>query len=150
MSLPTRDEAWDLVCEWIASDSLRKHVLGVEAGVLAYARRFGGNEALWGVTALSVHYLLLLPARVPHIPRDDPGAHGHPRGPPRHSRAHDLPPQPHPGRGGTRASPWTSRARPGSLSLLGPLVTHELTGLIMAVAYVCPSKQFPAMLKSAR
>ena len=33
MPTPTRDEAWDLVCEWIQSDSLRKHVLAVEAAM---------------------------------------------------------------------------------------------------------------------
>ena len=36
---PTRDEAWELVCEWTESDSLRKHVLGVEAAMRAYAER---------------------------------------------------------------------------------------------------------------
>jgi predicted hydrolase (HD superfamily) len=56
MSQPTRDEAWDLVCEWIDSDSLRKHVLGVEACMRAYAERGGEDAALWGVTGL-VHDL---------------------------------------------------------------------------------------------
>jgi predicted hydrolase (HD superfamily) len=56
MDGPTRDDAWDLVCEWIASDSLRKHVLGVEAAMLAYARRDGEDEELWGITGL-VHDL---------------------------------------------------------------------------------------------
>src|SRR3954447_3820873 len=56
MTLPPRDEAWELVCEWISSDSLRKHVLGVEAGMRAYARRDGADEELWGVTGL-VHDL---------------------------------------------------------------------------------------------
>ena len=36
MPTPTRDEAWDLVCEWIQSDSLRKHVLAVEAAMRAF------------------------------------------------------------------------------------------------------------------
>jgi putative nucleotidyltransferase with HDIG domain len=49
---PTREEAWDLVCEWIASDSLRKHLLGVEAAMRAYAARFGEDEELYGVTGL--------------------------------------------------------------------------------------------------
>ena len=49
---PTRDEAWELVCEWIASDSLRKHLLGVEAAMRAYAERFGEDEELYGVTGL--------------------------------------------------------------------------------------------------
>ncbi len=47
-----RDEAWRLFCEWTESDSLRKHVLGVEAAMRAYARRFGEDEELWGVTGL--------------------------------------------------------------------------------------------------
>ena len=34
---PTRDDAWKLFCEWTESDSLRKHVLGVEAAMRAYA-----------------------------------------------------------------------------------------------------------------
>jgi putative nucleotidyltransferase with HDIG domain len=52
----TRDEAWALVQEWIQSDSLRKHLLGVEAGMRAYARRYGEEEELWAVTGL-VHDL---------------------------------------------------------------------------------------------
>jgi putative nucleotidyltransferase with HDIG domain len=49
---PTRDEAWELVREWVQSDSLRKHLLGVEVGMRAYARRFGEDEELYGVTGL--------------------------------------------------------------------------------------------------
>jgi predicted hydrolase (HD superfamily) len=56
MDGPTRDDAWDLVCEWIASDSLRKHVLGVEAAMRAYARQGGEDEEVWGITGL-VHDL---------------------------------------------------------------------------------------------
>ena len=41
MDLPDRKAALELVEEWIASDSLRKHVLAVEAAVRAYARHFG-------------------------------------------------------------------------------------------------------------
>jgi putative nucleotidyltransferase with HDIG domain len=47
-----RDEAWRLFCEWTESDSLRKHVLAVEAGMRAYAREWGEDEELWGVTGL--------------------------------------------------------------------------------------------------
>jgi putative nucleotidyltransferase with HDIG domain len=56
MPEPTREDAWNLVCEWIASDSLRKHVLGVEAAMRAYARQGGEDEELWGITGL-VHDL---------------------------------------------------------------------------------------------
>jgi putative nucleotidyltransferase with HDIG domain len=56
MPEPTREDAWNLVCEWISSDSLRKHVLGVEAAMRAYAREGGEDEELWGITGL-VHDL---------------------------------------------------------------------------------------------
>jgi putative nucleotidyltransferase with HDIG domain len=56
MASPTRQEAWDLVCEWIESDSLRKHVLGVEAAMRAYAERAGADPETWGIAGL-VHDL---------------------------------------------------------------------------------------------
>jgi len=56
MADPTRDDAWALVCEWIESDSLQKHVLGVEAAMCAYARRDGEDEEKWAITGL-VHDL---------------------------------------------------------------------------------------------
>jgi putative nucleotidyltransferase with HDIG domain len=56
MPEPTREDTWNLVCEWISSDSLRKHLLGVEAAMRAYARDGGEDEELWGITGL-VHDL---------------------------------------------------------------------------------------------
>jgi putative nucleotidyltransferase with HDIG domain len=50
--MPNRDDAWKLLCEYTQSESLRKHALAVEACVRAYARKLGGNEALWGLAAL--------------------------------------------------------------------------------------------------
>ena len=53
MPLPlTRDEAWALFCEWTPSESLRRHVLAVEACMRAYARRYGEDEERWGLTGL--------------------------------------------------------------------------------------------------
>ncbi len=49
---PSRDDAWKLFCEWTESDSLRKHVLGVEAAMVAYAREGGENEELWAATGI--------------------------------------------------------------------------------------------------
>jgi putative nucleotidyltransferase with HDIG domain len=48
----TRGQAWDILCEFTKSESLRRHALGVEACVTAYARRFGEDEEKWSVTAL--------------------------------------------------------------------------------------------------
>jgi putative nucleotidyltransferase with HDIG domain len=52
VAAPSRDEAWELFCEWTKSDSLRKHVLGVEAAMRAYARKYGEDEELWAVTGI--------------------------------------------------------------------------------------------------
>ena len=52
MTQPTRADALALVHEWTQSDSLRKHMLSVETAMRAYARRFGEDEELWGVTGL--------------------------------------------------------------------------------------------------
>jgi putative nucleotidyltransferase with HDIG domain len=49
---PSREAAWGLVEEWVQSDSLRKHLLGVETGMRAYARRFGEDEEMYAVTGL--------------------------------------------------------------------------------------------------
>ncbi len=48
----TRDEAWQLLCEYTQSDSLRKHALSVEAAMRHYARRFAEDQEKWGVTGL--------------------------------------------------------------------------------------------------
>ena len=56
MAEPTRNDAWELFCEWTESDSLRKHALGVEAAMRAYARKFDQDEERWAVTAI-VHDL---------------------------------------------------------------------------------------------
>lgn len=47
-----REEAWKLVTAWTQSDSLRKHMLSVEAGMRAYARRAGEDEERWGIVGL--------------------------------------------------------------------------------------------------
>ena len=51
MSL-SRNEAWALVTEHTQGESLRKHMLAVEAAVRGYARLWGEDEDDWGVVAL--------------------------------------------------------------------------------------------------
>jgi putative nucleotidyltransferase with HDIG domain len=48
----SRVAAWALMTEYTASESLRKHMLAVEAAVRGYARLYGENEEEWGVVAL--------------------------------------------------------------------------------------------------
>lgn len=48
----TRERAWALLTEFTQGDSLLKHAQAVEAAVRGYARQFGEDEEVWGVTAL--------------------------------------------------------------------------------------------------
>lgn len=48
----TRDNGWALLTEFVRSESLRRHCLGVETAVRAYARKYGENEEEWGFIAL--------------------------------------------------------------------------------------------------
>jgi len=50
--VPTREDAWKLLCEYTQSESLRKHMLAVETCVRAYARKSGADEETWGLAAL--------------------------------------------------------------------------------------------------
>jgi putative nucleotidyltransferase with HDIG domain len=47
-----RDTAWSIVTEFTESESLRRHMLAVECAMRAYAPRFGGDSDLWGVVGL--------------------------------------------------------------------------------------------------
>jgi predicted hydrolase (HD superfamily) len=142
MALPTRAEAWDLVYQWVASDSLRKHMLAVEAAMRTYARKYGADEEMWGITGL-VHDLDF--DRYPNM--DDP-VDGHPRTSLRLFRELGWPAE-------------LIHAVEGHADFLGiPRVSQmdkalmavdELTGLIMAVGYVRPSKDLrDVQVKSVR
>jgi putative nucleotidyltransferase with HDIG domain len=53
--MPTRDEAWELLCEYTKGESLRRHALAVETAMRAAAARYGGEDAdvdEWGMTGL--------------------------------------------------------------------------------------------------
>ena len=47
-----RQAAYDLVCQYTQSESLRRHMLAVEAAVRAYAKKFGEDEEKWGIVGL--------------------------------------------------------------------------------------------------
>ena len=50
--MPTRDDAWELLCEFTKGESLRKHALAVEAVMKAYALRLGEDEENWGLAGM--------------------------------------------------------------------------------------------------
>ena len=55
MTTPTREEAWELLCEYTKGDSLRKHGLAVETAMRACAQRYGDADAdkdEWGLVGL--------------------------------------------------------------------------------------------------
>lgn len=47
-----RNQAWDIVCEFVQSDSLRKHMLSVEFAMRAYAEHYGEDQERWGLVGL--------------------------------------------------------------------------------------------------
>jgi putative nucleotidyltransferase with HDIG domain len=47
-----REQAWDIVCEFVQSDSLRKHMLSVEIAMRAYAEHYGEDVDSWGLVGL--------------------------------------------------------------------------------------------------
>jgi predicted hydrolase (HD superfamily) len=51
-SLPSRSEALALMHEYTSNESLRKHMLAVEAAMRAYAERLGEDPARWGLAGL--------------------------------------------------------------------------------------------------
>src|SRR3954468_24648764 len=53
--MPTREEAWELLCEYTKGKSLRQHALAVEAAMRAAASRYGGTDEdvdEWGMTGM--------------------------------------------------------------------------------------------------
>ena len=127
MPQDSRDEAWDLLCEWTESDSLRRHMLAVEAAMRAYAPRFDGDVELWGLTGL-LHDLDY--ERYPDLET------GHPRYALDELEAPRLPAGAGPrGRLARGLISGVSRETPMEKTLFA---VDELSGFILAVAYVRP------------
>ncbi len=55
-TLPSREATWDLVTEFITSETLRRHCLAVETAMRAYARKYGEPEDEWGIVGLVHDY----------------------------------------------------------------------------------------------
>ncbi len=125
----SRDEAWDLLSEWVTSDSLRRHCLAVEAAMRAYARRFAADEELWGVTGL------LHDADYERHPDMDDEAAGHPRSIMAHLESIDAPPEMVRAIGSHADFMHISRDSQMEKALHS---VDELAGFLVACAYVRP------------
>lgn len=127
---PTREQAWELLNEYTKNKNLVKHALAVEAGMRAYARRFCEDEEKWGVVGL-IHDF-------------------------EYEKYPDLGPEGHPFKGSQimRELGWSEEliraVQAHAPDLTGVTLdtqmekaifaVDELTGLIIAVALVRPSK----------
>ena len=76
MTLPSRTEALALMHEYTASESLRKHMLAVEAAMRAYAEKFGEDPERWGLAGLIHDFDYERYPNAAHSPMEEHPAHG--------------------------------------------------------------------------
>jgi putative nucleotidyltransferase with HDIG domain len=125
----SRAEAWNLLTDWVQSESLRRHCLAVEASMAAYARKRGADEELWAVTGL------LHDADYERHPDMDDEADGHPRTIMRELEARDAPPEIVEAIAGH--APYLGIARETDLART-LFAVDELSGFVLACAAVRP------------
>ena len=65
----TKQEAWEIVCEFTKSEGLRKHGLAVSVCVEAYAHKFGEDPEKWAVTAMLHDFDWEIHPQLPDHPR---------------------------------------------------------------------------------
>lgn len=142
MPLPKRSDALELMNEWVDADGLRRHMLAVEAAMRVYARHYGEDEELWGLTGL-LHDL-----DYDRFPDMEDEENGHPRSALRLFREQEYPPEfihaieAHATFLGVPRSSRLDKAL---------LACDELTGLILACAYVRPDRDLRGVrLKSVK
>ena len=131
-ALPDRDSALALMHEYTASESLRKHMLSVEAAMRAYAERLGQDPERWGLAGLLHDFDYERFPNDAHSPTEEHPAHGvgvlRERGYPEDvleaimGHAH-----------------YTGVARESAMAKT-LFAVDELTGLITATALVKPSR----------
>ncbi len=122
----SRAAAWNLLCEWTRSDSLRRHSLAVEASMRAYASRLNGEEDLWGATGL-LHDL--------DYERHPDLDHGHPRYALRELEARGYPAELVRAVASHADYLGVPRQTPMEKALYA---VDELSGFVLACAYVRP------------
>ena len=134
----SRSDAWTLLCEWTESESLRRHMLAVEAAMRAYAPRFDGDVELWGLTGL-LHDLDY--ERHPNL--ED----GHPRYAMAELERLGYPPELIRAIASHAEYLGVERVTPMEKTLYA---VDELSGFILACAYVRPERLHGMTAKSVR
>jgi len=132
MSLPARADALALMHEYTASDSLRKHMLAVEAAMRAYAERLGGEQERWALTGLIHDFDYERYPNAAHSPTEEHPAEGV-----RVLRARGWPEDILEAILGHAQYSGVPRVTPMAKALFA---VDELTGLITATALVKPSR----------
>ena len=130
--LPTRDQALALLREYTASESLRKHMLAVEAAMRAYARRLGGDPERWGLAGLLHDFDYERFPNAAHSPTEE-----HPSEGVRILRGLGYPEDVLEAILGHASYTNTPRTTPMAKALFA---VDELTGLVTASALVKPSR----------
>jgi putative nucleotidyltransferase with HDIG domain len=129
----TRDEALALMYEYTASDSLRKHMLAVEAAMRAYAERWDEDQARWGLAGLLHDFDYERYPNAEHSPTE-----GHPSEGVRLLRERGCPDDVLEAILGHAQYTGVQRSSRMARTLFA---VDELTGLITATALVRPSKK---------
>jgi putative nucleotidyltransferase with HDIG domain len=129
----TRDEALAIVHEYTASESLRKHMLAVEAAMRAYAERWDEDQARWGLAGLLHDFDYERYPNAEHSPTE-----GHPSEGVRLLRERGCPDDVLEAILGHAQYTGVARSSRMARTLFA---VDELTGLITATALVKPTKK---------
>lgn len=124
----TRQDAWELLCQYTRNKNLIKHALAVEAVMRHYAALFQGDIETWGMVGLLHDFDY----------EQHPSLHDHPYQGQKILERQGYSPEI---RQGIMAhAPHTGTARQTVMEK-AVFAVDELTGLIVAVALVRPSKK---------
>jgi putative nucleotidyltransferase with HDIG domain len=134
-TLPTRAEAWELLCEWTLGDSLRKHARAVEHAMRTYARKYGEDEDVWGIVGMlhDFDYERYPDERHPQLGSEELRAKGYPEAVRRAILSH---------------ADYTGIKRE-SLLEHALFACDELCGFLTACALVRPDKSFDTLEPSS-
>ncbi|MHC5034191.1 MAG: HD domain-containing protein [Planctomycetota bacterium] len=125
---PSRDEAQAVLDEWTRNENLKKHAYAVEAAMRAYAEQLGEDADKWGIVGLLHDFDY----------EKFPDAANHPFRGAEHLREQGWPAELVEGVLAHAEYSGTERDTPLKRAIFA---VDELTGLIVAVALVRPSKQ---------